>query len=38
VPTKVQAAVTGAGVRLQLPGRLASRPHMDRRVWPDAGN
>jgi hypothetical protein len=38
VPTKVRAAVTGAGVRLQLLGRLALRPHMDRRVWPDAGH
>jgi hypothetical protein len=37
VPTKVRVAVTGAGVRLRLLGRLPSCPHMDRRVWRDAG-
>jgi hypothetical protein len=37
VPARVRAAVTGAGVRLQLLGHLASRVHPDRRVWPDAG-
>jgi hypothetical protein len=36
VPIKVRVAVTGAGVRLQLLGQLASRLHTGRRVWPDA--
>ena len=38
VPAKVRAAVTGADVRLQLLGHLASRLHTGPRVWPDAGN
>jgi hypothetical protein len=38
VPTGARAAVTVAGVRLQLLGHLASHLHTNRRVWPAAGN